>query len=525
VTDKDGASDSKTFKVTVANVAPIVSAPGDHTADEGVTRDFGLGSFADPGAADNPWAVDVDWGDGSAHYATTAASAGNLGLAPHAYGDNGTYTVTVKVTDKDGASGTKAYKVTVNNVAPTATFSNNGPVDEGSSFGVSLTDPHDVPADEAAGFTYRFDCGNGSGYPASYSAASSASCPTSDNGTRTVKGEIRDKDGGVREYTASVSVRNVAPTVTAAANQSGSEGSAVSFDLGSFSDPGADSPWAVDVNWGDASAHTTFSVTSKGALGSKSHTYADNGSYSVTVKVTDKDGGSDSKPFTATIANVGPTITSFKGTDYLYGPNSFVSNGPPTSTFTTLFTDPGADAWSAFFTWADGNPLSQTVSPFVSGQQVTHAFASAGCKAATVKVTDDDGGFDTASTTVRIGTGEFLPPMTNQPVTDKLKNGQVLPVKIRVTDCNGVAVTNLAPEIKLMKGDLTPIYDEGTDTIVPPSVSAADTTGVMRSNGDGTYIYNMKVQLPSLNTDYTVLIYPYGSSNAQKLGHVIQATK
>ena len=39
----------------------------------------------------------------------------------------------------------------------------------------------------------------------------SASFPPNDNGTHTVKGTIQDKDGGVNEYTASVTVNNVAP--------------------------------------------------------------------------------------------------------------------------------------------------------------------------------------------------------------------------------------------------------------------------------------------------------------------------
>jgi hypothetical protein len=46
----------------------------------------------------------------------------------------------------------------------------------------------------------------------------------------------------------------------------------------------------------------------------------------------------------------------------------------------------------------------------------------------------------------------------------------------------------------------------------------------MRSNGDGSYIYNMQVNI-TLSTDYTVLVYPYGIANPQKLGHVVQATK
>ena len=46
----------------------------------------------------------------------------------------------------------------------------------------------------------------------------------------------------------------------------------------------------------------------------------------------------------------------------------------------------------------------------------------------------------------------------------------------------------------------------------------------MRSNGDGSYIYNMNVSIP-LNTDYTIVVYPYGGTTGPSLRHVIQATK
>ena len=46
---------------------------------------------------------------------------------------------------------------------------------------------------------------------AAFSATSTASCPTTDNGSRTVKGKIHDKDGGVNDYTATVTINNVAP--------------------------------------------------------------------------------------------------------------------------------------------------------------------------------------------------------------------------------------------------------------------------------------------------------------------------
>src|SRR5205823_9933199 len=117
---------------------------------------------------------------------------------------------------------------------------------------------------------------------------------------------------------------------------------------------------------------------------------------------------------------------------------------------------------------------------------------------------------------------------TNQPVTNKLKNGQVLPVKIQITDCNGVGQNNLSPAIRLGPGDQTSIPDDAVVTITPGSVSNADTTGVMRSSGsDGSYIYNMNVNIP-LNTDYTIIVYPYGTTapnDKVTLRHVIQATK
>ncbi|MFL5755957.1 MAG: hypothetical protein ACJ77N_06620, partial [Chloroflexota bacterium] len=93
----------------------------------------------------------------------------------------------------------------------------------------------------------------------------------------------------------------------------------------------------------------------------------------------------------------------------------------------------------------------------------------------------------------------------------------------------GAGVSNLVPAIRLGAGDQTATPDDAVVAItVPTSVSIADTTGVMRSSGsDGSYIYNMNINIP-LNTDYTVVIYPYwttGTPAGVTLRHVIQATK
>src|SRR5205085_2446592 len=141
----------------------------------------------------------------------------------------------------------------------------------------------------------------------------------------------------------------VSPMVTPPANQSATEGASTTFTLGSFSDPGADSPWSVDVNWGDGSAHTTFSKTATGSLGSQSHTYADNGTYTVTITVTDKDGASGWAAFTVTVANANPVVTA--------PADQTASEGTGKSFTLGSFTDAGANdnPWAADIDWGDGS--------------------------------------------------------------------------------------------------------------------------------------------------------------------------
>ena len=72
-----------------ATTTPVVTTPVGGSSHEGETKAFGLGSFTDAGAGDGPWAVDVDWGDASAHAEFDVTSVGSLGSKDHAYADNG----------------------------------------------------------------------------------------------------------------------------------------------------------------------------------------------------------------------------------------------------------------------------------------------------------------------------------------------------------------------------------------------------------------------------------------------------
>jgi hypothetical protein len=292
----------------------------------------------------------------------------------------------------------------------------------------------------------------------------------------------------------------------------------------------------VTVNWGDGSTNSPFAVGSGGSLGTASHTYADGPAVrTVTVTVTDSFSSTDSKSFKVAVANVAPTVTSFGGPTVLAGPLVFGLSG----SFSGSFKDPGLvdNPWTLNFTW-DG--VADPLGPQTIGANATDThtftvrpqFTSAGCnKPASVKATDKDGDYGTKSITVNVGTGEFLAPVSNTPVTDKLKNGQVLPVKVRIADCNGVPITGLSPTIVLKKGDLTDgVMDDSLVTVTPDSVSSADTNGVMRYVTDGYYLYNMKVSLPNADlgiTPYTIVITPgiTGYVASMQLRHKILATK
>lgn len=112
VTDDDGATDSACHEVAVSNVAPSLTASLTASIDCRTNASLAL-AFTDPGSVDNPWSVDVNWGDGSPLTEFDAATQGPQADLTHLYTAPGTYTVSVTVTDKDGGSDTDSHQVEV----------------------------------------------------------------------------------------------------------------------------------------------------------------------------------------------------------------------------------------------------------------------------------------------------------------------------------------------------------------------------------------------------------------------------
>ena len=236
LTDEDDtflAAGTKT--ITVNNVAPTISLTGAPAVNEGSAYSSPLGPSSTRAPTPSaPTQITLGRRHEHGHRCRRPAGLPRRSSTPTPTA-RPRRTITVDLTDEDGrscAAGTKT--ITVTNVAPTATFNAPASVSEGSNIDLSLTavvDPaRPTPTSSASAATTASP-----GPP--WSSTNTFACSTDDNGTRDVKGEVRDDDGGSNTYSAAVTVTNVAPTVTLLGSATADEGDTNSYTY-SWTDPG-----------------------------------------------------------------------------------------------------------------------------------------------------------------------------------------------------------------------------------------------------------------------------------------------
>ena len=219
-----------------------------------------------------------DFGDGTLAAGRSAA---------HIYADNGQYTVRFTVTD-DNAQSSTTTAVTVDNVEPSASFIAPPQTNEGDPYMLSVRDAFDASADLPT-LQLALDCGDGRGYQ-SVAISASLTCAAPNDALRTARALLRDKDGGVAEYTAPVTIFDVAPTVTILSAPAAIASASTYTIAFTFTDPGTLDSWAYSIDWGDGTSSAPVPVTTQGGTLSASHIYQ-----------IDRRGGNKSQTFVVTI--------------------------------------------------------------------------------------------------------------------------------------------------------------------------------------------------------------------------------
>jgi hypothetical protein len=313
IADDDGGSSDYTTVVHVENAPPAGALADDGPVAEGSPVTVSWSGQTDPSSADNAAGFTYRYAcDGVTLGAPTTNASATCTF------DDGpsTHTVLSRILDKDGGFADRTRAVTVRNAAPSARFvTPANPTDEGATFTLALADATDPSAaDVAAGLSLEYDCGLGAGYQVA------ATCTARENPSQAVKARITDKDGGSTEYTATVGVRNVAPSVTITGPPSGSVyqiGEPIWF-AGTFTDPGGQDTHTA--TWKFDGVGQAGSVTEAGGSGATGllTSFLTPGVYSVRLTVTDDDGG----------ATTASTVDGLDAFVVIYDPSAgFVTGG------------------------------------------------------------------------------------------------------------------------------------------------------------------------------------------------------
>ena len=191
---------------------------------------------------------------------------------------------------------------------------------------------------------------------------------------------------------------NQHPVVKAGPNQTVEEAQSVQF-TGTFTDTDGllNSLAEAMILWdfGDGMSAT-------GAL-TPTHSYGNNGVFTVTLVVTDALGGVSSDSLQITATNVAPNMALLP--DLTVKTNQLVS-------FPVTFNDPGwLDSHTAMIEWAPGVTETLSLTAGTTNFILRHTYTEAGQFLVTLTVTDQDGAFDSRTFLINVEDYHLLLPL------------------------------------------------------------------------------------------------------------------
>ncbi len=374
----DASTISSHANAHVGNQSPTASFTAlPNPASTGATVSFNATGSSDPDGTIAKYEWDLD-GNGS--YET---DGGATATTTRSYATSGDRTIGLRVTDSNGATATTTRTLTVQNRAPTASFTvSPNPVGIGSNATFNAAASSD-PDGTIAKYEWDLD-GNGS-YETDTGTTATTSRSYASAGNVTVGLRVTDNNGATATTTRSLTVQNQVPTAsfTVTPNPVGT-GASVSFNAAASSDPDgtiAKYEWDLDGNGSYETDTGTTATTSR--------SYASAGNVTVGLRVTDNSGGTGTTTRTVTVQapNQNPTAS------FTAAPNP-VSTGATVSFNAAASSDP--DGTIAKYEWdLDGNGSYETDTGTTA--TTSRSYATAATVTVGLRVTDNSGG--TATTT------------------------------------------------------------------------------------------------------------------------------
>ncbi|MBC7080748.1 MAG: PKD domain-containing protein [Thermoplasmatales archaeon] len=283
IIDDDGEENSTTNIINVSNRPPFANftwSPLSPFSLENITFDASSSNDLDGFIVNYTW----QFGDGNISYGINVT---------HRYADNGTYNVTLIIRDDDGDENSITKIINVSNVPPIANFFflDNVTILATVYFYSDMPNYASFDPDgQIVNYTWEFGDGN-------KSYDKNPTHKYKNKGVYRVTLTVTDNDGAKSSISKSITVINLPPFANFTWNPlNPTDLDQIFFNANnSYDSDGsiANYTW----NFGDGSVGYGINVT---------HKYADNGSYTVTLIITDNDGATATKEKVIEVANIAP---------------------------------------------------------------------------------------------------------------------------------------------------------------------------------------------------------------------------